>query len=484
CEQDGRIGLASTLTAFEKGNWQLTPNLLAVRGVLVRMRTEAPQTMYHEIRQLPPGCYAMASADGSMDLRRYFFLPEPDQPQEYAPQEIVTHVESLLDEAFLLRTIADKPMGVFLSGGVDSSLLAESLARQMSGSLHTFSVRFGDGPVDYDESSYARQVAEHIGSEHVVLDVSADASEVLEQLATAFDQPVTNSSALPTWLISKAAKQHVDVALSGIGGDEFFGGYPRYLGMAWHERMQSLPCRKLLLKIISRAGEGAGSRNLRSRLRRFLEGLEEPSAQAYRRWTCATDSHWDDMFARPQQAMPEEKWLSAAQAHDGLEALLQRFGSVNGAMAYDILTYLSDDLLALGDRMSMAHALELRAPFLDPGLLSLVLTLDVSHKVGGSPWREGLKLILKTIARKRLPSAIVDRPKQGFMAPVKHWLRSELVPDIERLASGRPLGGLLRPEFVRHEWERHQSGWDRSDVLWGLLLLDRWMEQRDWNFDV
>jgi len=484
CEQDGRTGLASSLTAFERGDWRLTPNLEAVHDVLVRMRCGAPQTMYREVRQLPSGCYAMAGADGTLALRRYFFLPEPDQPQAFEAREIPARVEALLDDAFLLRTVADRPMGVFLSGGVDSSLVAESLARQLSERLHTFSVRFADAPADYDESAYAQQVAGHIGSEHAVLEVKAGALETLEHLATAFDQPVTNAAALPTYLISEAAKAHVDVALSGIGGDELFGGYPRYLGMAWHQRLRHLPGRSLLLKIIGALGEGQGSRNLRGRLRRFLAGLEQAPAEAYEGWMHTTDSAWDTMFSCPRDDAPAaDNWLSALKAHDGLDALLHRFGVVNGAMAHDILTYLSDDLLAMGDRMSMAHALELRAPFLDTRLMSLVLTLDASCKVGGPPWGEGTKLLLKAIARKRLPAAVVDRPKQGFMAPVKHWLRSELAGEIERMIADRPLGGLLRPAYVRHEWERHRSGMDRSDILWGILLLDRWMKHRKWDFD-
>jgi len=483
CAQDGRIGLASSLSAFERGGWRLTPDIEAVRDVLVRMRCEAPRTMYREIRQLPSGCYAMDGTDGALALRRYFFLPEPDQPQAFEAREIPARVEALLDDAFLLRTVADRPMGVFLSGGVDSSLVAESLARQMSERLHTFSVRFADAPADYDESDYARQVAGHIGSEHAVLEVRADALATLEHLAAAFDQPVTNAAALPTYLISEAAKAHVDVALSGIGGDELFGGYPRYLGMAWHHRLRRLPGRRLLLNIVGAMGEGGGSRNLRGRLRRFLAGLDQLPAEAYKGWTSTTDSEWNTMFTHPRESTAADGWQSALAAHGGLDTLLRRFGAVNGAMAHDILTYLGDDLLAVGDRMSMAHALELRAPFLDARLLALVLTLEASYKVGGPPWGEGTKLLLKAIARKRLPAAAVDRPKQGFMAPLKHWLRLDLAGEIERLSADRPLGGLLRPGYLRYEWERHQSGVDRSDILWGVLLLDRWMKRRKWDFD-
>jgi asparagine synthase (glutamine-hydrolysing) len=482
CEQDGRVGLASTLTAFECGDWHLSPNIAAVRDILLTMRTETPATLYREVRQLPAGCYAVVrDGEAEMTLRRYFLLPEPDQPRDWAPEERDDVLAALLDDAFRLRALADRPMGVFLSGGVDSSLVAESLARQLSQPLHTFSVRFRGGTADYDETPYAEAVARHIGSQHAVLDVDADAHQCLDELAAAFDQPVANATALPTWLIARAARQHVVVALSGVGGDELFGGYPRYLGMRWHARFREMPGRGLLLAAIRAMGEGGGSRNRRGRLRRFFEGLGESDAEAYRRWTRTADASWDSMFRLPPPGTPRG-WASAAEAMDGLEGLIARYGPVRGAMAYDVLTYLGDDLLAMGDRMSMAHALELRAPFLDTRLLAMAMSMDEEDMVAGMPWQEHLKRALRRVARRRLPAAVVDRPKQGFMAPLKHWLRGELASDIEAMIDAGPLGGLVRPGYVRGEWSRHQAGEDRSDMLWALLLMDRWMRHRGWDF--
>jgi len=481
CEQNGRVGFASLLSAFEQGDWTLTPNINAVHDVLCHMRITAPQTMYSEVKQLPAGTYLCVQCGETLVPRRFSFLPEPDQPLDMTLNEMEDEMERLLDEAFLLRTVSDKPMGVFLSGGVDSSLIAESLARQLPDTLHTYSVRFSDGAADYDESAYAAKVAAHIGSDHAILDVRADAHTALHDLAGAFDQPVTNSSALPTFLISREAKKHVDVALSGVGGDELFGGYPRYLGMAWHDRLRHIPGRGLLLAALQMLGEGGGSRNMRGRLRRFVQGLDKTAANAYLEWTAASHADGSDMLTVPQHEV-QTAWPTSASVYDGLEGLLSRYGSVNGSMAWDMLTYLPDDLLAVGDRMSMAHALELRAPFLDMRLANLALMLPVSSKVAGLPWREGLKILLKQIARKRLPAGIVDRPKQGFMAPVKHWLRGPLAVEVRRLCGEDPLGGLVRRKYGQREWDRHQSGEDRSDILWGLLLVDEWMRQREWRF--
>jgi len=482
CEQDGRVGFASMLSAFEQGDWTLTPDIAAVHEVLCRMRTTAPRTMYREVRQLPAGTYLYTKAGGELVPRRFAFLPEPDQPLDMIPVEIESETERLLDDAFLLRTISDKPMGVFLSGGVDSSLIAESLARQLPETLHTFSVRFSDGAADYDESAHAAVVAKHIDSEHAVLDVRAEAHEALHDLADAFDQPVTNSAALPMYLIAREAKAHVDVALSGVGGDELFGGYPRYLGMAWHDRLQHMPGRGLLLAVLQQLGEGNSSRNLRGRLRRFVQELDSPAAEAYLNWTAASHASWSEMFTVPNTDDAPATWQTSESVYGGLEGLLTRFGPVNGSMAWDMLTYLPDDLLAVGDRMSMAHALELRSPFLDMRLANLALMLPVSRKVAGPPWQEGLKLLLKQIARKRLPIEIVDRPKQGFMAPVKHWLRGPLDKKMQDLCNHSPLGGLVKQTYVQQEWARHQAGEDRSDILWGLLLVDEWMRQKGWLF--
>jgi len=479
CEQDGRIGAASSLTAFEHGEWILTPDVQAVYDVLSRMRVEAPRSMYREVNQLPAGCYARMQLGGSLQLARYSFLPSPDMLQE--PDASGQRMGELLDSVFLSRTVSDKPMGVFLSGGIDSSLIAESLARQLPEKLHTFSVRFADGAADYDESAYAAKVAAHIGSEHKVLEVHAEAHEALHQLADAFDQPVANSAALPTWLIARQAKAFVDVALSGVGGDELFGGYPRYLGMAWHARLRCVPGRQLILATVRAMGDAAGSRNLRGRLRRLLEGLDMPAHAAYQRWISSALEPWEEMFLLPRDERDRE-WPHAASGKHGIEGLLGTYGPVQGAMAYDVLTYLPDDLLAVGDRMSMAHALELRAPFLDARLLMAAMALPTKAIVAGPPWREGLKLQLREIARQRLPLDTVDRPKRGFMAPVKHWLRGPLDDEVQRLCNGRPLGGLVRSEYVQRVRQQHAAGCDRSDVLWALLLLDVWMGQRGWSF--
>ena len=480
CEQSGRIGFSSSQNAFEKGNWSLTPDLNAVYSILTRMRAEAPQTMYQEVNQLPAGCYAIARAGTPVQIRRYFFLPEPDQPQDLLPHEIEPEVERMLEYSIMAQTMADKPLGVFLSGGVDSSLIAAMLRKQKQ-QVHSFSVRFRGAPIDYDESRFAQKVASHLQTEHKVLEVDAGALKTLDEVAASFDLPVTNAAALPTYLISKAAKPYVDVALSGVGGDELFGGYPRYLGMHWHGRLQQLPGRNVLLNLLQLLPEGDSSFNQIGRAKRLLQGLNMDADEAYLSWMKTTHRHPHKMFnlfpvevARP--------WQSPIAMEGGISALIQRYGAVNGAMIHDVLTYLSDDLLAMGDRMSMASALELRAPFLNPALFTFLATLDSQLKVKGLPWQGQLKVILKSIAGKYLPHDVIDRPKQGFMAPVKHWLRHDYADEVQRMIAEKPLAGLIKPAFVKEQWQRHQRGEDRSDILWGMLLLHRWMQQHGWQF--
>ncbi len=482
CEQDGRLGFASSQNAFEKGKWSLTPNLSSVYQILTRMRAEAPQTMYEEVSQLPAGCYAIAKAGQPLQIRRYFFLPEPDQPLDLTADEIKPEVKSMLIKSITSKTVSDKPLGVFLSGGVDSSLIAGVLKQDAEQDVHSFCVRFLDAPKDYDESVYASQVADHLGTQHQTLEVNATAHQALDDLAAAFDVPVTNSAALPTYLISREAKQYVDVALSGVGGDELFGGYPRYLGLKWHEKLQGLPARSVALKLLESLGDSASSRNLRGRLRRFLQGLNDKPDHAYRRWTSTTDAAWSDMFHGMQLSQPKHAWQNASQIAGGLQGLMQSYGVVNGAMIDDVIHYVGDDLLAVGDRMSMANGLELRAPLLDAGLFSFMATLDDSWKVAGLPWQENLKVLLKEITCDYLPKDMVYRPKQGFMAPIKHWMKADFEDDIQTMIADKPLSGLVRESFVQEQWERHQKGEDKSDILWGLLLMNRWMQQHGWQF--
>ncbi|HIP07540.1 MAG TPA: asparagine synthase (glutamine-hydrolyzing) [Mariprofundaceae bacterium] len=482
CEQDGRIGFASSQNAFEKGKWSLTPNINSVYQILTRMRAEAPQTMYEEVSQLPAGCYAIAKAGQPMQIRRYFFLPEPDQPLDLTADEIKPEVKSMLIQSITAKTVSDKPLGVFLSGGVDSSLIAAVLKQDAGQDVHSFCVKFTGAPKDYDESGFAAEVAKHLDTKHTTLEVDASAHQALDDLATAFDMPVTNSAALPTYLISKAAKSHVDVALSGVGGDELFGGYPRYLGLKWHDKLQGLPARGVALKLLESWGDSHSSRNLRGRLRRFLQGLNDTPDAAYQKWTSTTDAAWSDMFYGMQLNQPDHAWQNASQLAGGLQGLMQEYGAVNGAMIHDVIHYVGDDLLAVGDRMSMANGLELRAPLLDAGLFSFMATLDESWKVEGLPWQEKLKVLLKDITCDYLPKEMVYRPKQGFMAPIKHWMRADFKDDIQAMIADKPLGGLVRQSFVQEQWDRHQKGEDKSDILWGLLLMNRWMQQHGWQF--
>ncbi|MDQ6957395.1 MAG: asparagine synthase-related protein, partial [Mariprofundaceae bacterium] len=252
--------------------------------------------------------------------------------------------------------------------------------------------------------------------------------------------------------------------------------------MAWHQRLRRMPARNLALTCLQKLGDSDSSRKVRGRLRRFLQGLSLSPDMAYQQWMRTTEADWSHIFTQTRPATSARIWQNSADTYGGLPGLLKRYGAVNGAMSYDVLTYLNDDLLAMGDRMSMAHGLELRAPFLDTRLLALMTNLNTSQKVKGMPWQENLKVMLKSIATDYVPHDIVYRPKQGFMAPIKHWLRSDLAQDVENLTQSNPLGGLVRREFVQEQWQRHQHGEDRSDILWGLLLMNHWMEQRGWQF--
>ncbi|MDQ6964138.1 MAG: asparagine synthase (glutamine-hydrolyzing), partial [Mariprofundales bacterium] len=402
CRQGGRIGFASMLSAFERGSWQLEPRVAAVAELLTTMRIEAPRTLYREVSQLPAGGVVEAGIGAPLRFSRFSALPPAEAPADsWVHNPTAAALEERIDAAFALRMLSDKPLGIFLSGGVDSSVIAASLASQSSVPLHTFAVRFAGGGADYDETPFATEVAHRLGTTHQTLVVKPSADATVDAIATAFDQPVTNAAALPTYLISQAAKQFVDVALSGVGGDELFGGYPRYLGIKWHSSMRHIPGRGLALLLLEAVGDSDSSRNLPGRLRRFVSGLQQEPAAAYRQWMRSCSDSASVMLTQPVEQGGDE-WPTVAESAGGLAELLKRYGVVNGAMAYDQCSYLADDLLPVADRMSMAHGLEMRAPFLDRELMCDALWLGARYKVDGPPWREGLKLLLREVACRRL----------------------------------------------------------------------------------
>jgi asparagine synthase (glutamine-hydrolysing) len=362
--------------------------------------------------------------------------------------------------------VSDVPVGVLLSGGVDSCLLAALAAEETDYPLHTFSIGFEER--SFDELDDARLVAERYGTVHHELVLRPDAALLLPSLADAFDEPFADSSALPTYLVSQLAVQDVKVALSGEGGDELFGGYYTYAADLLAERVGGLASR--LAPLVERMPTSTKKASLDYRAKRFVRAAHLPPLERHH--------GWKEIFSADLRA----ELTRRRSTFDPVDLLRERFAETEGAdllarlQDVDLGTYLVDDLLVKTDRASMAHSLEARVPFLDPVVTGLALALPTKHKVRGLQ----KKVLLRKAAAPLLPKRIVWGKKRGFSIPAAAWLRGELEPFARDTLSAEALGrqGFFRHEAVTKLLDEHVAGkQDWSRQLWGLLAFTLWHER-------
>ena len=438
--------------------------------------TPAGRSAFAGIMKLPPGHTATLDGD-TFTARRYWSLPAAASPIRLAPAELAQRLRDEIREAVRLRLESDVPLGAFLSGGVDSSVVVASMREVTSGRLTTFSIGFGAAAASHDELPYARQVAERFGTEHHEEILEPKAAELAPLIVRSFDEPFADSSAIATYAVAAATARHVKVALSGIGGDETFAGYPRYLGVRVSEAWTRLP--RWLRRPAGAAAAGLlsesyTSRNLRDWVVRFAAGAERPLPERYFGWTRFFDGPALDALATPALSAH----LTGDPDADGRAAWATRSGgdAVDGAFRIDLSTYLSDDLLVMADRMSMAHSLELRGPFCDHRLIETSLAIAPSVKLPGFR----LKGLLKAAYADVLPPAVLTHRKQGFMIPLAGWLRTDLRPLLDDLLSPEQVRarGLFRVEAVERLKAEHAAGRrSHADRLWTLMMAELWLRE-------
>lgn len=452
-----------------------TPNLAAIDQYLSLQYVPAPQTAFAGIFRVPAAHYLVVSPDPEGRWRdsepvRYWRLPEPataraGRPVAELERELVAH----LDEAVRLRLIADVPLGAFLSGGIDSASVVAAMARVGGGRIKTFTIGFGDAR--FDETRYARMVAERYGTEHEEFVVKPDAASVLPRLVWHYGEPFADPSAIPTYYVAELARRKVTVALNGDGGDEAFLGYSRYRAMRHLARLDRLPqwTRLALARLLACAPAGL-QRDLK--LPQIRDVLEAPAAQAAQRYAGTIAFFADrDKEAGYGEAMRDRL------GHSALDLLAPYFAAAGGLLAganwADLHTYLPDDLMVKVDVASMAHGLETRSPLLDHVLLEWAATIPVEVRMAGGR----SKALLKRAMRPYLPRAVLHRKKMGFGCPIDEWLRTELKPlayDTLLAAPARERG-LLRPDYVRRLLDEHCSGRRNHHTrLWALLMLELW----------
>ena len=437
--------------------------------------TPAARSIFDGIAKLPPG-HVATLAGGALTLRRYWALPAGGAA---APAgsigELGEQVRAQVREAVRARLAADVPLGVFLSGGVDSSAIVACMRELNVGRLATFSVGFGTD-ASHDELPYARLVARRFETEHHEEILEPKAADLAAAAVRVLDEPFADSSALPTLAVAESTARHVKVALSGIGGDETFGGYPRYLGVRLAEAWTRVPrvLRAGPEALARRFPESATSPNFGDWARRFAAGAACPMPERYIGWTRFFDAPAVAALATPALTRAFGGNVDAAQR--AAWATRGHGDAVDGAWRIDLATYLPDDLLTMADRMSMARSLELRAPFCDHRLIEWSLGIPPAVKLAGFT----LKALLKAGFADVLPAEILRRRKQGFMIPLSRWLRTDLRHLVDdALAPERVRArGLWRPDVVDRLVSEHVSGMrTHGDRIWTLVMLELWMRE-------
>jgi asparagine synthase (glutamine-hydrolysing) len=447
----------------------VAPDPVALHHYLTYGYVPSPWSMFRGVRKLPPAHY-LVLRDGRASLHRYWALRHT--PKRTGSEAALTdELLERLGEAVRLRLISDVPVGALLSGGLDSSAVVALIRRITGGPVRTFSIGF-DRP-DYDETRYARLVAQHLGTEHHEAVVKPDAVSGVPRLVWHYNEPFADSSALPSLALCEMARGFVTVALNGDGGDECFLGYDRYLGTALLDRLGWVP--RPLLGLGCAAGRRlprGAAKSLVHRARRFTEVLGLAPRDRYAAWmTCFGNADKRELYtpelAGALAATDSLALLDAAYAASDAPAFVERTAHA------DIQLYLPDDLLVKMDIASMAHSLEVRSPFLDHEVVEFAASLPLRLKLRGFTQ----KYVLRRAMRGLLPEPILRRPKMGFGVPIDHWFRHELremAYDVLLDARARQRG-YFRPEVVRRYLDEHVQGRaNHHPRLWSLLVLEQW----------
>lgn len=476
----GGIAFASEMAAVRPALDELTIDPSAVMQLLALGFIAAPRTIFHQVRKLPPGWLA-TYRDGRLEVRRW--APEWPHSQSPPPTDIAgacRSVRDIFDVAVRQRLLADVPVGLFLSGGIDSAVVTAVAARVAGRQVKTFSVSFPDQPF-YDESRYAYDVARMHGTEHAVLPLSLDdVRNVIPTVQTHLGEPFADSSALPTYLLSQLTRKHVTVALSGDGADELFAGYARYTAATLNRRFGWFAMtplyglsRAIVERLPTRREKWIGAKV--SQLKRAMRAMDRDPLRRYANWmrTC------DDRTLSRILAEPQRVNLVAHELGQMLYAFRGPYGGtedLNRHLRTEWQTSLPDDMLTKVDLMSMAHALEVRSPFLDHRLVERVFPMPAEWKLNG--FRK--KYLLIEAFRDQLPKSLHNRPKKGFEVPVGPWLRGPLNKMARDLIEGDTLffGRLLSRDGALKTLADHSTGRaDHNFHLWALISLLSWQQQ-------
>jgi len=468
-----RLVFGSELKAVKAGCAGLDLDMTALADYFTFLYIPAPKTIYQQVRKVPPAHYIVFSEAGARQ-QSYWDLSFAEVEQKSEEQWCETLREALL-EAVRIRLMSEVPLGSFLSGGVDSSAVVACMAQLMSRPVSTCTVGFNEER--YSEISHARSVARHFGADHHQTMVSPNAADVVERLAWHYDEPFADSSSVPTYYVSKAARERVTVALSGDGGDESFAGYRRYVRENADNRRRSMFPLTFRNNVLRPLGhwypelEGAApvfrAKNWFQRMGR--DPLEGYLARITVPRSIRESLLSDDLKEQLRDYDPLDQFREHYHRADTDDHLSR-------IQYLDIKTYLTDDICVKVDRASMAVSLEVRAPFLDHKFMEVAARIPSDMKL-----RNGTgKHILRQAIRRMLPEGALERPKQGFAVPVAEWFRGELREQAYEVLFERD--GLLNLNYLLQLWNRHQSQeHDHSAILWGVFMFRQWQYTFQWH---
>jgi asparagine synthase (glutamine-hydrolysing) len=449
-------------------------NYEAIHHYLSFISVPAPLTAYQAIRKLEPGHWLLWQ-NGEIKSERYWQI-DFSRKIKISEQEAGERASELLRDAVRVRLMSEVPLGAFLSGGIDSSAVVALMAQESSEPVKTFSIGFEEQ--DFSELHHARRVAEHVGAEHHEFIVRPNAMEILPTLVEHYGEPFADSSAIPSYYVSRETRRFVTVALNGDGGDECFAGYERYAAMSLAQRYTKLvpaAVRNGLVANLANALPEFRTRGALGKGKRFLKAASLSPIQRYLRWISAFDENAKlDLYS--EDFREQTKDFSTVGIIQPWFAKANGAGIVDASLLTDTMTYLPNDLLVKMDIASMTVSLEARSPFLDHHLMEFAASLPEKLKLR----RMTTKYLLKRILKDLVPAENLSRSKMGFGVPIGHWFRGTMQPFLrETVLSEKALGrNLFQSDRVRQIVDQHVEGsMDHSHRLWSLLMLELWFQR-------
>jgi asparagine synthase (glutamine-hydrolysing) len=473
--QNGQFVFASEIKALlQVPGVEKKVNGNAIHHYLTYQYVPSPDTIFEGIKKLPPAHYLLYDRDGNLRIERYWRLHfNSSHHTDINLQELSDRIRTELEESVKLRLISDVPLGAFLSGGVDSSLIVGLMAKLSGHPVKTFSIGFEEK--DFDELYYARIVANHFSTDHHEFIVKPDAIEILPKLVWHYNEPFADSSAIPTYYVAKMTRNYVKVVLTGDAGDENFAGYPRYLRSKWVAQFSRIPekiRRKFLPPFLRLAAQMHWKEKTFNRLADFVAAISSNQARNYAEQVkIFNGGEKEDLYS------PD--FIDILKGTDSVDYLVRKYEEaetedlIEQLLYLDINTYLPEDLLVKMDIATMASSLEARVPFLDHHLMEFIATIPPRLKLKGTV----TKYILKEAFSDFLPQPILARKKMGFGVPVSRWFRNELKDYVyEILLDSRTFNrGYFKREGVQRLLNDHIAlRYDHSAKIWSLLFLEMW----------